>query len=489
MRLLTGLLLLATSAMAQMRVESLPGKSPLVTFRIVFTAGSAVDPPGQPGVAYLTAMMLAHGGTRDLTYRQVLDALFPMAASVNAQVDKEMVTFSGSAHADNLEAYYKLLRGVLLEPGWREEDFRRVKDDAINFLRVNLRGNNDEELAKEVLERAIFQGTPYDNYAVGTVSSLERISLDDVKRFYRTRYSQSNLILGVAGGYSPAFLERMKKDFRGLPEGAGFRPREKAPPLIQHNRAVIVQKETRSVAISLGYPTLGTRANPDFPALLLATSYLGQHRSSNGRLYDRMREKRGLNYGDYAYIEYFPRGMFQFEPSPNLARHYQVFQLWIRPVEPPTTKFALRLALYELDKLCREGISQEAFENTRDFLSKYVNLLTRTKSAELGYAIDSLYYGVPNYAFYLKSHLAKLTRDDVNRVIHQYFRSERLIIVVVGKDGEDLRKQLASEEPSPMIYNSPKPAEITEEDKIVAKFPLGLRPEDITVVPAEQVFE
>ena len=67
-----------------------------------------------------------------------------------------------------------------------------------------------------------------------------------------------------------------------------------------------------------------------------------------------MREKRGLNYGDYAYIEYFPRGMFLMEPPPNLARHYQIFQVWIRPVEPPTAKFALRLALFELDKLAEE---------------------------------------------------------------------------------------------------------------------------------------
>jgi zinc protease len=390
--------------MAQMRLVTLPGKSPLVTFRIVFTAGSAVDPPDKPGAAYLTAMMLARGGTRELSYRQLLDAMFPMAASVNAQVDKEMVTFSGATHVDNVEPYYHLLRAMLLDPGWREEDFQRVRDDAINFLRVNLRGNNDEELAKEALDQYIFRGTPYGHYSVGTVSSLEKMTLDDVRRFYRMQYSQSHLILGIAGGYTPAFLERMKKDFRSLPEGAGFRPREASPPLIQHSRALIVDKDTRSVAYSIGFPTLGTRASPDYAALLLVSSYLGQHRSSNGRLYDRMREKRGLNYGDYAYIEYFPRGMFQFEPSPNLARHYQTFQLWIRPVEPPTAKFALRLALYELDKLCREGISQEGFERTREFLSKYVNVLTRTKSAELGYAIDSIYYGIPNYNEYLKTH-------------------------------------------------------------------------------------
>jgi zinc protease len=489
MKSLVGLLLLASAGFAQMRVAALPGKSPLVTFRIVFTTGSAADPVDKPGTAYLTAMMLANGGTRELTYKQVLDAMFPMATSMSAQVDKEMTTFFGSTHADNLDAYYKIVRSRLLDPGWREEDFRRVKDDAINALRVGLRGNNDEELAKEVLYQNIYAGTPYGPYSVGTVSALEKITLDDLKRFYKNQYSQSNLILGIAGGYNLAFLENMKKDFRTLPAGAGFRPRMGYPKPLEHTRAVIVDKDTRSVAYSIGFPILLTRENPEFPALLVATSYLGQHRMSGGVLYDRMREQRGLNYGDYAYIEYFPRGMFQFEPSPNLARHEQIFQLWIRPVEPPTAKFSLRLGIFELNKFVKDGIPQDGFERARDFLTKYVNVLTRSKSAELGYMIDSMYYNLPNYNQYLKTALAKLTREDVNHAIRKYLRTDRMVIVAVSKDGEQLKKQLLSEDASPMAYNSPKPEDILAEDKIVEKYPLGLRPEDVSVVPVDRIFE
>jgi zinc protease len=479
----------AFSAAAQMRVIALPSKSPLIAFRVVITAGSAEDPPEKPGVAYLTAMMLAEGGTREMTHQQIADALFPMAASLSAQVDKEMCTFIGETHADNLAEYYKLLRAMLLDPGWREDDFKRIKDDAINFLKVSLRGNNDEELAKELLYQNIYQGTPFGHYSVGTVSSLEGMTLEDIKSFYRSHYSQTNLILGIAGSYTPAFLEAMKKDFRSLPEGAGFRPREKNPAIIEHSRMVIVDKDTRSVAYSLGFPTMVVRGQADYPALLLATSYLGQHRSAGGLLYEEIREKRGLNYGDYAYLEYFPRGMFLFEPEPNLARHQQIFQLWIRPVEPNTAKFALRLALFELGKLIKNGISEEDFQRTREFLNKYVNVLMRTKSAELGYAIDSVYYGLPRYGQYLTEGLAKLTRDDVNRAIKRYLHTNNLVIVAVAKNGEELKRQLISEDPSPMTYNSPKPAAITEEDKVVEKFPLQLRPEDVTVVPLDQVFQ
>jgi zinc protease len=415
-----------------------------------------------------------------------------MASGMNAQVDKEMSVFGGATHVDNLADYYKLLRGRLLTPGWREDDFRRVKDDAINAIKVGLRGNNDEELGKEVLYETIYQGTPYGHFNGGTVSSLEKISLDDVKAFYKSQYSQSQLIIGIAGGYSPEFLASMKKDFETLPAAASPEPNVTAIPAplpVEKSRIVIVDKDTRSVAFSIGYPILATRTRPEYAALLLVSSYLGQHRMSSGVLYNRMREKRGLNYGDYAYIEYFPRGMFLMEPQPNLARHQQIFQVWIRPVEPPTAKFALRLALFELDKLNKNGLTQEEFERTREFLSKYVNVLTRTKRAELGYAIDSLFYGIPPYNDYLKAQLAKLTLADVNRVIKENIRTDHVVIAAVTRNGEDLKRQLASEDASPMTYNSPKPKEITEEDTLVVKWPLGVKAEDITVRPVAEVLQ
>jgi zinc protease len=488
-RFALALVLLASGASAQMRVLALPAKSPLVTFRIVFTAGSERDPVDKPGLSYLTAMMLADGGTAEMTYKQVTDALFPMAASVNAQVDKEMVTFSGATHVENLNEYYKLLRAMLLTPGFREDDFRRVKDDAINTLKIGLRGNNDEELAKEVLYSDIYQGTPYGHYSVGTVRSLEKLTLDDVKNFYKNQYNQTNLILGISGSYSLGFLDSMKKDFRSLPQGPGFRPRQKPPALIQSTRVVIVDKDTRSVAYSIGFPISVTRKSPDYPAMLLAASYFGQHRMSGGVLYDQMREKRGLNYGDYAYIEYFPRGMFLMEPPPNVARVYQIFQMWIRPVEPPTARFTIRLAMYELNKLIKEGLSEEAFTRTRDFLSKYVNVLLRTRRAELGYGIDSVFYSTPKYGEQVQSALAKMTREDVNRAIRRHLRTDRLVIVAVTGNGEALKRQLVSDDPSPMKYNSPPPDSVREEDKTVVSWPLHLRPDDIKVVPVNEVFQ
>ncbi len=433
----------AAAAPAQMRLVALRGKSAMVDFRIVFEAGSAADPPKKAGTAWLTAMMLGQ--------RESLST----AGGWNVQVDKEMVTFSGSVPNDKLEEKYQLLRAAFLDPVWREEDFERVRKNAIDFLRMNLRSDNDADLADKILEENIFQGTPYGHYSAGTAASLGAITLDDLKQFYRSNYCQENLTLGIAGGYKPEFLERMQQDFRRLPEGRGFRPREEPPALIQRNRAVIVEKKTQSVAISMGFPTLASRANPDYPALLLVSAYLGRH---------------------------------PLEPRPNLARRFQIFQMRIGPVAPDKAVSSLRQALYRLDKLSSAGISQQDFEQTRSFLTKF-NLHPRSQSEELGDAIDNIYYLIPGYKRYLKDRLATLTRADVNRVIKRYLRTDGLVIVAVANHGDDLKRALTSGESSPITDTSARPAEISEQDKIVEKFPLNLRPEDITIVPVEDLFE
>jgi zinc protease len=77
----------------------------------------------------------------------------------------------------------------------------------------------------------------------------------------------------------------------------------------------------------------------------------------------------------------------------------------------------------------------------------------------------------------------------VNRAIRRYLHASRLVVVSISRNGEELKKALGSDDASPMTYNSPKPAALMEEDKTVEKWPLGLKPEDIRVVPAAEVFQ
>ncbi len=464
-------------------------RSPLISFRILFMTGAASDPKGKEGVAALTAAMLSQGGSRTMTYEQIVEAMYPIATSFGSQVDKEMTVFQGATHIDNLDKYYGLISQMLLDPGFRQDDFNRLKTDAVNYLKVSLRESNDEELGKEYLYNLIYAGHPYEHNNMGTVSSLEKLTLADVQAFYKAHYTQANMVLGLAGGYPQAFPDKVSADFAKLPAGTAANTNYADPKLAPGMHISIIQRETRATAVSLGFPIPVNRSDKDWAALALVASFFGQHRSSNSYLYQRLREARGLNYGDYAYIEYFPRGMFQFMPDPNLGRSSQIFQIWIRPVTPENGHFVLRAALYEYDKLIRDGMSKEAFEATRQFLIKNNNILTQTQDAQLGYALDSRYYKIPDYVSYMREQLTKLTLEDVNNALRKYLKSDAMQVVMITKDAAALREAIVANKPSPITYNSPKPKEITDEDKVIEVYKINVKPEDVVIVPVEKVFQ
>jgi zinc protease len=298
-------------------------------------------------------------------------------------------------------------------------------------------------------------------------------------------------MVGLSGDYPATLLERLTSQLRALGPGAEETALA-AMPAIKGDapsglEVEIIKKETRATAISMGHPIPVTRNAADFAALNLARAWLGEHRASSGRLYDRIREQRGLNYGDYAYIEFFNRPGFQFFPSPGVARRSQLFELWIRPVVPENAQMAMRIALYETQKMIDNGLSQEDFDNARDYLLKNVYLLTSNQNQRLGYALDSWWYGMGDYVDTMRAAYAKLTRDDVNKAIKKYLSAKNLHVVIITKDAEGLRDLLLKDEPSTIKYDAPKP-ELAEDDKTIGSYKLGIKPENIRIVSVDEVF-
>jgi zinc protease len=480
----------ADAGVSNPRTVFLPSATnPLVAIRLYFDVGAADDPPGKEGLATLTAAMLGEGGTRARTYAEVLDALYPMAARIRTYGDKDAVVFEGTVHRDNLAAFADLLAAQVLEPRFSPEDFTRNRQDALDHLTKTLRGNDDESLGKEAFSGLLYRGHPYQHPTSGTVAGLGAISLDDVKRFYADHFTRDRLVVGLAGGYPEGFTRSFTARFDALP--ARGRPRTALPavPTRRGSELLLVEKAARANAISLGHPLRITRAHDDFYPLTVARSYLGEHRTFNGVLMINMRQKRGLNYGDYAYVETFIQDGGTTFPLPNIPRRQQHFEIWIRPVAPANTGFALRQAIHETDKLIREGIPKEEFEETRTFLLNYVNLWAQDLSRRLGYAIDGLVYGRDVIAE-LKARLPTMKKADVDRAVRKHLSLKNLAIAVVGEDAEALKKTLTGGKPTPIVYDTKNtPAAVLKEDKVIERFPLPISAARTRVVPVADMFE
>ncbi len=258
---------------------------------------------------------------------------------------------------------------------------------------------------------------------------------------------------------------------------------------VANSRLVIVEKPTGSTAISLGFALDVKRGDPDFPALALAVSWLGEHRQFVGRLQNRMRSLRGLNYGDYAYTEFFRQDGGSVYPAAGCPRSQQYFSIWIRPVETSNGPFALREAVYELRRLLVEGIPEADFARIRDYVIGYSRLKEQTFDRRLGMAFDDRFYGLRDGANALRAAWSRLTREEVNDAIRRRWRASGLTMVMVVRDGEAVRRELLSGAPSTITYASPMPAAVREEDAVIGSLDLGLVPGQITVIRASSLFE
>ena len=491
--LILGLLLFFISCTQKssdrLKSELLPIEgNPLVSFRILLNVGSANDPVDKEGLCQLTWSILANGGTQDLSFKEISQRFYPMAAYLGLNLDKEMSVFTGQIHVDNLEEYYSIIKDMLLKPGFREEDFIRIKTNQLNFLERTLVSDMDEQLGKEILNLAMYEDHPYGHTEAGTVESVKSLTLEDVQAFYSEHFVQGNITLGLTGGYPLDFPAKMKNDFSTLPAGHTPQlvlPEQKMPDSFEF---VIAEKQTPATAMSMGFPVSLSKKDKDYFALWIAVSHFGEHRQHVSHLFQKIREERGQNYGDYAYADHFIQGRDKF-PAQNYGRQQQYFSIWIRPLANSNRHFALRQALFELKKLVQEGIPAERFELVRTYLLNYTKLYAQTLGERLGWQMDSKYYGYKDFLAEAQERLPKITLEQVNNAIRKYLNFENLYIAVITQDAQSLRDVLVADTPSPITYSGPKPQEILEEDMIYEVFPLKVKSKNIRVVPASKFFK
>src|SRR5262249_13166434 len=140
------------------------------------------------------------------------------------------------------------------------------------------------------------------------------------------------------------------------------------------------------------------------------------HRQMNGRLMQRLRELRGLNYGDYAYIEHFEQQGDDAATAQNgRVRRQQDLTIWLRPVRDENRLVAVREALYQLAPSLRdEPFSPAEVEQTKGFLDGYILLFDQTDARKLGYALDDAFYGMSGFLGAWRASLREVTADQVN---------------------------------------------------------------------------
>ncbi|MBW2261698.1 MAG: insulinase family protein [Deltaproteobacteria bacterium] len=475
---------------ARVEVLMIPSKVDAVDFRILFSTGSVDDPEGKEGLTALTAGLMAEGGTASHTYPELLDILYPMAAEVHVQVDRELTVFMARVHRDHLDEFVPLIAEIIVKPRFDEKAFSRLRADALNHIRKELRMASDEQLSIQALDTWIHEDHPYGHVVAGTVKGLESITLADVKAHWAQVFSRDRLVVGLAGAVDETLSGRMRVAFEPLPEKGAPAVEIPDPEPISGIQVRIIEKNTDSTAITMGYPLDVRRDHADYHALWLAQSALGEHRQSSGRLFQTIREERGLNYGDYAYIEPYVNHGRTTKPTLNIARSHHTFSLWIRPVQHKHRLFTVRLMFHTLGTFIEKGLDQDELDRVRGFLAGYTAIFEESLDRRLGYALDDLFYGADEpFLSSSRAAMQGLSLDQVNAAIKKHVRAGDCKVVIVTRDGEALKKELGEGVAAVIEYDTPKPDEVHEADKQVVGFDPGFKADLIEVVPVESLFE
>jgi zinc protease len=483
-------------------VELKQPNSGKMVVKLMFRNGSICDPEGKEGLTALTAAMISEGGTSELTSSQIKDITYPWAAGWYASVDKEVTVLTFQFHKDFLKDFSDIMLGLVLDPAFAADDFSRLHSNQENYVNEVIRASSDEEYSKKALEDLLFRNTNYQHMVDGTTEGLENIKIEDVREHYLSYFTRDNLMIGVAGDFDKDYIDLLTGKLSELPEMETQLPlpgRANRPGGLQVE--IISKENALGSAIFTGYPLYLTRKNDEFAALMVANSWLGEHRKSYSRLYKKIREERSMNYGDYTYIEWYENGGSNMLPPAGVPRLSNYYSIWIRPVQTGEglrkqyeelsdikighAHYAIRMALKEMQQLVDNGMPEEDFNLTRDFLRSYTKLYIQTPERQLGYLMDSRFYSRTDFIKEVDDLLADLTVEDVNDVMRKYWQTDNMFITIVTDDSEaePLKESLLKNLPSPMSYSdalkATLPEEILKEDEQVAIYPLNVTSVDI----------
>lgn len=458
---------------------------PVIYYRVMINAGSALDPADKPGLAYFTAKLL-YKGTRNLTSTEIDRRLNQIGAEINIAVDKEVVVITGRTLSENAGEFYNIFREILTEPAFPEDEVRKATAKQIEEIgRIR---EDDAFLSQTVFENAIFDGHRYGHAVQGTIDAVRNFDHRDAVEFYHANYVRGNVLAGIGGDVEDSLVERFKADLGNLPAGRVLRS-DVAPKLPKTPRVILVEKENRTQShLRIGHVLEDNRTSPQYYPMRLLGCYLGQHREMFGRLFRTVRAERGLAYGAYAYTEHFrPLGWSKLMDN-GIVRSEQYFHMWTYPKES-NFEFCIKLMLSEMTKLTTTPLAAEEIDRTKDYVANNFAFLMETPDRQLGMRLDEKWYKLPEFVDKFKRNINRVPRSELQTVALDNLFPQSVLIVAVVSNGEIAKQQLLSLDTILELPSGSEEGELKSINDEIKELDLKLLPEDIVIVKASELFK
>jgi zinc protease len=274
--------------------------TPVVAISFAFRGGSSQDPAGKPGVANMISALLDEGaGPYDSrTFHQAID---DRAVEFSFSADRDYFRGSLRVLKEHRDAAFDLLRLMLTEPHFNPPDVERIRTQIVAGLVRS--ANNPSEMASRAWWAAAFPGHPYGREVKGTPESVQQIAVDDLKAYRRQVFARDGLKVALIGDITPAdagtLLDRV---FGGLAAKGVLASVPDAMPQ-GLGRRIVQDVDVPQASVVYGAGGIA-RNDPEFIPAYVVNHILGGGAFSS-RLYEEVREKRGLAYSVYNSLLWF----------------------------------------------------------------------------------------------------------------------------------------------------------------------------------------
>ena len=390
--------------------------TPAVTISAAFRAGSVYEPAVQPGLAYLTGLVLDRGTSlRSATV--ISEELDDRGVSLRVSSNRGFLTVSCTCLSEDFDEILALVADIVRNPTFPPEEIEKRRGEALTVLRQN-EDNPGARAVEGVLELLYGPEHPFGRATKGTITSLERIGRADMVAFHAARVRPGSLSLAIVGDIRPAdAIERAGSAFADWraprPEPATLAaPR----PSTERRHRFIPMPVKPQADIAYGFTTV-RRLDPRYDAYWVMNNIFGQF-GLGGRLADNIRERQGMAY--YAFST--------LDPAPVEA------PLLIRAgVDPANVAKAVAAIDHEVARLAADGPTVSELEETRAYLIGSIPRLLETNQSIAGFLQSCEEFGLGlDFDQRLPELLRAVTMEQVRQAAAETLAPERAAVTVTG---------------------------------------------------------
>lgn len=387
---------------------------PMVDIRVVFDAGSARD-GDQPGVAAMTLGMLSDGAA-GMSANEISDAFESLGANYGVSVDRDMasVELRSLVEADTLQPALETLRKVITRPDFPEDDFKREQQRTL--IGLQSKKQSPGTLASDAFYKSLYDQHPYAHPTSGTEESVNDLSRDDLAAFHKRFYTAANATIAIVGAVSRQEAERIAADLvRDLPAGE---PLAEVPAAgSNESEQVHIAFPSSQTHILIGMPVV-KRHDPDYFPL-----YVGNHVLGGGgmvtRLFESIREERGLSYSVYSYF------LPMREAGPFVAG-----------LQTSTSQAdaALEVLRDEIRRYIEEGPTEEELEASKQNITGGFPLRIDSNSDIVQYLAVIGFYDLPlDYLDTFNDKVMAVTREQIRDAFRRRLNVADFVTILLGR--------------------------------------------------------